>query len=140
VETLDDDSLDIDGQYPSKEFTNDVSVKSPAAIQREEGNWDALTESFSRNPSIDGFMPLMTQQSAAQLPETSQKQLVTVNYPMKVHTSKLFEEGFTNPKMAQSEFVQDQITQLHEFEKELNRNPSNSSALINFVQASKEVS
>jgi hypothetical protein len=134
---IDDDILDMDGQYPGKEYTREKldGLQNPESIQHE-GNWDALIESFSRNPSVDAFVPLMTQQSVtsvAQLPEGNTKQLVSVNFPLKVHTAKLFEEGFANPAMAQSDFSQDQLTQLHTFEQILNQQPSNSTALLNFV-------
>lgn len=137
---MDDDILDMDGAYPAKEYTREKldGLRNPESIQHE-GNWDALTESFSRSPSVDAFVPLMTQQSVAQLPAGTTQQLVSVNFPLKVHTSKLYEEGFTNPAMAQSDFSQDQLTQLRTFEDILNKQPSNSSALLNFVEASKEV-
>ena len=83
-------------------------------------------------------MPLMTHYSAAQV--NAGGRVVTRKAPsMKVNTADLYEEGFANPASAQTEFAVDQLTQLRLYEETLNAHPQSSTALINFVQASKEV-
>ena len=133
AKTLDDQILEVDGAYPRKEFVRDKmdGFKNPDLVQ-PEGNWDAFLSEFSRSPSIDGFMPLMTHYSAAQV--NAGGRVVTRRAPkMKVNTVDLYEEGFANPASAQTEFAVDQLTQLRIYQDALNASPQNSTALINFV-------